>query len=173
MSTRLRGVWTLMTQRNRRRRGVTLVELLTTVVIIGITVTFASGRLFDASDEQALRSQTRSFSRLLALARSEAIASRAFAVLAIELQAYPEPDHIRVLKNAKWDTDVGRWVGEPPIGMDTYRVEEPNDLRSITVGNTSFYVGSHAIAFSPTGAAGFDDGSVIDQINVDIVRMDD
>ena len=172
MSSRLRGVWTRMTQRIGRRRGVTLVEMLATTAIIGLTVTFFSPQVFDFADEQALSAETRSFSRMLALARSEAVSSRRFVALALELQAYPEPDHVVLLKNASWDADNNQWIGEPVGGYEARLVEGLNDVRSISVGNTSYFVGSHAIVFSPAGAAGFDDGSVIDEISIDIVRMD-
>ena len=155
------------------RRGITLVELMLAMSIIGMTVSFAAVKIGNTMPERALNSETRNFTRMLQVARSQAIAHRRFVAVEIDMAVYPDPDRIRLIDDATWDTGTQTWVGDELEAMDGYVVDAPHDFQTIGIGNTTYFVGIHCLVFSPTGALGLDDGSELGAIDVQIVRMQD
>ena len=159
--------------RPRRRvvHGFTLVELLVVLAIIAVLLALFRPSFMGAEHRVSLQQETNNIQRIIGLARSRAIATRAYVAVEFDLQVYPAVDTVRILEAATWDTVQGRWIGTETHDGETRLVADPLDIRQLKVGTTSYFQGQHYIVFAPTGTGGMDDGSIVGPLDVEIVHM--
>jgi type IV fimbrial biogenesis protein FimT len=90
-----------MSPSHRRCRGLTLIELLFTVAIVGITLAVGLPALADALSRTAVTTTSASLTAALAQARTAAVSFHQPAVLC------PTSDHLSCARATRWD---GGWM---------------------------------------------------------------
>lgn len=164
----------------RARLAFTLVEIVVVIAVLVILLVAGVG-LLGGTGAQARRAGTDMLSGMIEQARTSAITTRSYVVLAVaepgDLPASDERCRIGLFKVENWpenDTDplsavlMSRWRifenGVVLIGGDTGGLENPLDRQKLQItygtGNKARTIQVHGIAFNPRGGLHHPRGSM-------------
>lgn len=139
-----------MTKRLRNERGITLMELMAAVVVIGIVSSMAYPQFEKAIDRLEFRSTSRDLLSTLRLARSRAITEKNDYGICITSGTYKT---VTLFKD----------VANP--GANTYEAGSDSLVSVDTLANDIMWIGSDCsndvITFKPNGSSGFTGGGNI------------
>jgi len=139
-----------MTKRLRNERGITLMELMAAVVVIGIVSSMAYPQFEKAVDRLEFRSTSRDLLSTLRLARSHAITEK--------------NDYGIVIASGAHNT-VTLFKDVVNLGGNTYESGGDSIVSVDTLSNDIMWIGSdcsnNVITFKPNGSSGFTGGGNI------------
>ena len=136
-----------MTNRLRNERGITLMEMMAAVVVIGIVSSMAYPRFENAVDRLEFRSTSREMLSTFRLARSLAITEK-------------NDYGVSIASGAKKTVTLFKDIANP--GLNTYESAGDSAISVDTLGKDIIWIGSDClndvITFKPNGSSGFTGG---------------
>ena len=138
-------------RKKRGSRGFTIVELMTTVVVIGIAAAMAAPRMQMAYERTQFRGVVKNINSTLRLARSYAISNK------VPYGVYFNPDAmtITLFKDLVNPASFDFTTGDSAIRVDSL----PSEF--VWLGTD---VTNNVVTFSPNGSAGFSGGGNISSL---------
>ncbi len=135
----------MIRMRTRQNRGFTIVELMTTVVIIGLVSAMAAPQLQKAYERNRFRSKVKDMTSTLRLARSQAITDKAPYGVCFDEEAMT----VTLFKDLVAPESYDFVSGDSVVRVDSLPPE------FVWAGTD---VTNNVITFSPSGSAGFSGG---------------